>query len=81
MLELDWMLGMLGVVDIELLLLPPSLLLWALAPAPGMCRMVASEPELSSEFSSILVSFEAVFKKLFTASLLFMGGILAKSLS
>ena len=39
-------------------------------------------PELSSEFSSILVSLElAVFRKLLTASLLFMGGILAKSLS
>ena len=41
--------------------------------------MVGSEPELSSEFSSMLVSLEAVLRKLFTASLLFRAGIFERS--
>ena len=42
---------------------------------------VGSDPELSSLVSSILVSLEAVFRKLLTASLFFKGGIFARSLS
>ena len=44
-------------------------------------RMVGSEPELISEFSSMLVSLEAVLRKLLTASLFLITGILERSLS
>ena len=43
--------------------------------------MVGSEPELISEFSSMLVSLEAVLRKLLTASLFLITGILERSLS
>ena len=49
-------------------------------PGPGP-RMVGSEPELISEFSSMLVSLEAVLRKLLTASLFLITGILERSLS
>ena len=76
------MLGLVAVVLIELTLLCRPLEL------PGALTVgsLLLPPELSSEFSSILVSLHpaldpADFRKLFTASLLFMGGILARSLS
>ena len=73
---------MLGLVLMELLELRDVTLLCL-----GVCigltvGSLLLAPELSSEFSSILVSLDvAVFRKLLTASLLFMGGFLARSLS
>ena len=75
---------MLGVVLIELRLLILRCLEAVadvgLGPGPGP-RMVGSEPELISEFSSMLVSLEAVLRKLLTASLFLITGIFDRSLS
>ena len=72
LLQLDWRLGL-----VLMLLLPE---LPRAAPPAQLPRAatVGSEPELSSEFSSMLVSLEAVFRKLLTASLFFS---LVRSLS
>ena len=75
LLKEDAMLGLV-LMELRLLSLLPGLTVgWLLLP-----------PELSSEFSSMLVSLHpaldpADFRKLFTASLLFIAGILARSLS
>jgi hypothetical protein len=68
----------LGVVLIEERLL--TLLCLGVGTGLTVCSEVLP-PELSSLFSSILVSFDAVLRKLLTASLFFKGGIFARSLS